>query len=164
MTLEQYRVFSKEERDTLMTALEKMEYPVPLGLVPISLWDIEVYYKKRHRAREQKHNISWPVNLSKKEQVICKIDMICSMLDYSLIEIDNINQRYNIRDIPQKNADNFTFINAMKLFCKSIEMDIYAHKSTIDGPRWAGIPSDAATLLNLLFKPMLKSFQKNNQI
>jgi hypothetical protein len=164
MTLEQYRTLSKEEQDMIMSTLEKMEYPVPPGLVPISLWDIETYYKKRHREREKNTTISWPTNLSRKEQVICKIDMIRTMLEYSLIEINNINQKYNIIDIPQKNADDFTFINAMILFCKSVERDIYKHKSTIDGPKWVGIASDAASLLNLLFKPMMKSFQKKNQI
>jgi hypothetical protein len=153
MTLDQYRNFVKEERDIIHSTLEKMKYPTPNGIIPISLWDIETYYKKRHQERKKSPHIPWPVNLSKKEQVICKIDMIRSMLEYSL-KVATSNA------VPTQNTDEFTFITAMILFCKSIEKDIYSHKSTIDGPRWAGITSDTAKLLNLLFKSMMKSFQK----
>jgi hypothetical protein len=163
MTLEQYRAFSKEEQDMIMSTLEKMEYPASPGLVPISLWDIETYYKKRHREREKSTTISWPANLSKKEQVICKIDMIHTMLEYSAYSLSGKVQ-IDMHEMTAAESDQLTFINAMILFCKSVERDIYKHKSTIDGPKWAGIASDAASLLNLLFKPMMKSFQKKNQI
>ena len=52
----------------------------------------------------------------------------------------------------------------MIMFCNSVEKEIYRHKSSIDGPKWAGIPSDAAAILNVLYKPLVKSFQKKYQV
>ena len=84
MTLEQYRNFSKEDQELVMSMLRDVEYPTP-NKYPLNYWDIEFYYKKRYKEREKSTNISWPANLSKKEQVICKIDMmrtlsLCSKL------------------------------------------------------------------------------------
>ena len=52
MTLEQYRAFSKEEQELIMTTLQNMEYPVPSNLITRNLWDIEFFYKKREHTHE----------------------------------------------------------------------------------------------------------------
>ena len=163
MTLEQYRAFSKEEQELIMTTLQNMEYPVPSNLITRNLWDIEFFYKKRFKEREKNSNISWPANLSKKEQVICKIDMMQTLLDTSAHSYDGKVQ-IDMHEMSAAESDQLTFINAMIMFCNSIEKEIYKHKSSLDGPKWVGIPSDAAAILNVLYKPLVKSFQKKYQV
>lgn len=163
MTLEQYRSLSVEEQEVVMTTLHNMDYPVPTNLVGRNLWDIEFYYKRRYKEREKNPNISWPTNLSKKEQVICKVDMIKTLLESSATTL-NGKVQIDMHEMSEVEHDQLTFINAMIMFCKSVEKDIYKHKSSIDGPKWSGIPSDAAAILNVLYKPLVKSFQKKFQV
>ena len=163
MTLEQYRTFSKEDQEFIMTTLQDMEYPVPSNLITRNLWDIEHYYKKRFKEREKNSNISWPANLSKKEQVICKIDMMQTLLEASAHSFDGKVQ-IDMHEMSAVEHDQLTFINVMLMFCKSVEKEIYKHKSSLDGPKWAGIPSDAAAILNVLYKSLVKSFQKKYQV
>jgi hypothetical protein len=162
MTLEQYRALSKEEQELIMTTLQNMVYPVP-NKYPFNYWDIEFYYKKRYKEREKNTNISWPTNLSKKEQVICKIDMMRSLLEGSALCF-NGKVQIDMHEMSAAELDQLTFINVMIMFCNSVEKEIYKHKSSIDGPKWAGIPSDAAAILNVLYKPLVKSFQKKYQV
>ena len=162
MTLEQYRALSKEEQELIMTTLQNMDYPVP-NKHPLNYWDIEFYYKKRYKEREKNTNISWPANLSKKEQVICKIDMMRTLLEASAYVLDSKVQ-IDMHERSAVESDQLTFINVMIMFCNSVEKEIYRHKSSIDGPKWAGIPSDAAAILNVLYKPLAKSFQKKYQV
>ena len=163
MTLEEYRGLSKEEQELVMTTLQNMEYPVPNNLITRNLWDIEFFYKKRYREREKNPNISWPANLSKKEQVICKIDMMRTLLESSATSF-NGKVQIDMHEMSAAEHDQLTFINVMIVFCKSVEKEIYKHKSSLDGPKWAGIPSDAAAILNVLYKPLVKSFQKKYQV
>jgi hypothetical protein len=162
MTLEQYRALSKEEQELIMTTLQNMDYPV-LNKYPFNYWDIEFYYKKRYKEREKNTNISWPANLSKKEQVICKIDMMRTLLEGLALCLDGKVQ-IDMHEMSAAEHDQLTFINAMIMFCNSVEKEIYKHKSSIDGPKWAGIPSDAAAILNVLYKPLVKSLQKKYQV
>jgi hypothetical protein len=162
MTLEQYRALSKEEQELIMTTLQNMVYPVP-NKYPFNYWDIEFYYKKRYKEREKNTNISWPANLSKKEQVICKIDMMRSLLEGSALCF-NGKVQIDMHEMSAAELDQLTFINVMIMFCNSVEKEIYKHKSSIDGPKWPGIPSDAAAILNVLYKPLAKSFQKKYQV
>lgn len=162
MTLEQYRNLSKEDQESLMSMIRDIEYPTP-NKYPFNFWDIEFYYKKRYKEREKNTNISWPANLSKKEQVICKIDMMRTLLEASAYVLDSKVQ-IDMHERSAAEGDQLTFINVMIMFCNSVEKEIYRHKSSIDGPKWAGIPSDAAAMLNVLYKPLVKSFQKKYQV
>jgi hypothetical protein len=162
MTLEQYRALSKEEQELIMTTLQNMDYPVP-NKHPLNYWDIEFYYKKRYKEREKNTNISWPANLSKKEQVICKIDMMRTLLEASAHSYSGKVQ-IDMHEMTRDEGQQLELINLMIMFCNSVEKEIYRHKSSIDGPKWAGIPSDAAAMLNVLYKPLVKSFQKKYQV
>jgi hypothetical protein len=162
MTLEQYRNFSKEDQELVMSMLRDAEYPTP-NKYPLNYWDIEFYYKKRYKEREKSTNISWPANLSKKEQVICKIDMMRTLLEASAQSFSGKIQ-IDMHEMSKAESEQLELINVMIMFCNSVEKEIYRHKSSIDGPKWAGIPSDAAAILNVLYKPLVKSFQKKYQV
>ena len=162
MTLEQYRNLSKEDQESLMSMIRDIEYPTP-NKYPFNFWDIEFYYKKRYKEREKNTNISWPANLSKKEQVICKIDMMRTLLEASAHSYSGKVQ-IDMHEMTRDEGQQLELINLMIMFCNSVEKEIYRHKSSIDGPKWAGIPSDAAAILNVLYKPLVKSFQKKYQV
>ena len=162
MTLEQYRNLSKEDQESLMSMIRDIDYPVP-NKYPFNFWDIEFYYKKRYKEREKNTNISWPANLSKKEQVICKIDMMRTLLEASAHSYSGKVQ-IDMHEMTRDECQQLELINLMIMFCNSVEKEIYRHKSSIDGPKWAGIPSDAAAMLNVLYKPLVKSFQKKYQV
>ena len=162
MTLEQYRNLSKEDQESLMSMIRDIEYPTP-NKYPFNFRDIEFYYKKRYKEREKNTNISWPANLSKKEQVICKIDMMRTLLEASAHSYSGKVQ-IDMHEMTRDEGQQLELINLMIMFCNSVEKEIYRHKSSIDGPKWAGIPSDAAAMLNVLYKPLVKSFQKKYQV
>ena len=130
MTLEQYRNLSKEDQESLMSMIRDIEYPTP-NKYPFNFWDIEFYYKKRYKEREKNTNISWPANLSKKEQVICKIDMMRTLLEASAYVLDSKVQ-IDMHERSAAEGDQLTFINVMIMFCNSVEKEIYRHKSSID--------------------------------
>ena len=69
-----------------------------------------------------------------------------------------------MHEMSKAESEQLELINVMIMFCNSVEKEIYRHKSSIDGPKWAGIPSDAAAILNVLYKPLVKSFQKKYQV
>jgi hypothetical protein len=70
----------------------------------------------------------------------------------------------DMHEMTRDEGQRLELINLMIMFCNSVEKEIYRHKSSIDGPKWAGIPSDAAAMLNVLYKPLVESFQKKYQV
>jgi hypothetical protein len=89
--------------------------------------------------------------------------MMRTLLEASAYVLDSKVQ-IDMHERSAAEGDQLTFINVMIMFCNSVEKEIYRHKSSIDGPKWAGIPSDAAAILNVLYKPLIKSFQKKYQV
>ena len=56
--------------------------------------------------------------------------------------------------------ENATFINGLLIFIKSAIKEVYKHKSSIDGPKFRGIPEDVAQVINAFYPNLIKSFRK----
>jgi hypothetical protein len=149
MTVDQYRSLSDLEKDQALMYLKGFEFEVPninASEFTRHMLSIDWYYNQRFKEREKKPEISWPLKLSKKEEVVCKLTMMRTMLEFS-----------NKNSIVEDNA-KVTFM--LSAFIKSAIFEVYKHKSSLDGPRFSGIPEDIARVINAFYPGLIKSFQK----
>jgi len=140
MTLAQFKALSPEERAGVLEVIETNEWLVPDSFDE-NILDIEFFFEKRKKAR--KPGIDWPENLSKKEQVLCKVDMIQTMLNTALTKWD--------------------LAVTGEEFIKSILKEIYSTKVEL-GVKFLGLDEDAACVLNAFYKSLNKAFRKKMQI
>jgi hypothetical protein len=146
MTLDQYRTFSDEERELLLRTLadHTWEFKFP---TPANLFDMDHYIGLRMQQRKQNTNITWPEKLSKKEMVLCKIAMMQDVLaNVNLVQQDYV-------------TDTAAYANAMAIFLKSVTKEVYAFQTSKE-VKWPGLSTDAAHILNALFKSLYKSLKK----
>jgi hypothetical protein len=146
MTVDQYRSFSVEEQELLLRTLadHTWEFKFP---TPVHLFDMDHYIDLRMQQRKLNSIITWPEKLSKKEMVLCKIAMIKDVLS----SVNIVQQDYV--------TDTVAYANAMVLFMKSIEKEVYAFQTSKE-VKWPGLASDAAQILNSLYKSLYKSLKK----
>jgi hypothetical protein len=146
MTVDQYRSFSGEEQELLLRTLadHTWEFKFP---TPAHLFNMDHYIDLRMQQRKDNSNITWPEKLSKKEMVLCKIAMIKDVLS----SVNIVQQDYV--------TDTAAYANAMVLFMKSIEKEVYAFQTSKE-VKWPGLASDAAQILNSLYKSLYKSLKK----
>ena len=147
LTVNAFQNLSELEKAILYQSVE-IELP-KIYVIPAAAcraWiDIETYKLARFDARNAKPEIQWPKDLSKKELVLCKLNMIHLLFSEATSSSDE-----SIKDI----------VNMFISFIADVKSDIYRHKSSIEAPKWAGLAPDVAELLNRLFKPLLKEYQK----
>ena len=149
MTVDQYRALSDLEKDQTLMYLKGFEFEVPnvdTSLFTRHMLSIDWYYNQRFKEREKKPEISWPSKLSKKEEVVCKLTMMQTMLDAS-----------NRNSVIEDNT-KVTFM--LSVFIKSAIKEVYKHKSSLDGPKFVGIPEDIAQIINAFYPGLIKSFRK----
>jgi hypothetical protein len=48
----------------------------------------------------------------------------------------------------------------LSVFIKSAIKEVYRHKSSLDGPKFGGIPEDIAQVINAFYSGLIKSFRK----
>lgn len=148
MTIDQYRALSDLERDQALMYLKGFEFEVPkmdTGFTRHML-SIDWYYNQRFKEREKKPEISWPSKLSKKEEVVCKLSMMQTMLQ------DSFNKSQDL--------ENTKVTHMLLTFIKSAIAEVYRHKSSLDGPKFSGIPEDIAQVINAFYPGLIKSFRK----
>lgn len=98
-------------------------------------FDIDNYYNARFDQRKLKPEIAWPKHLSKKEKVICKLNMLGDILKHS-------------------NATNPTgVIGVAKHFLKEETANCYTAE-------WNGISETSAATLNDLYASLVKSYNE----
>jgi len=150
MTLEQYRNLSEVERQEALLLLKQTEFEVPVldrKEFSIDMLSVDWYYRQRFKEREKKPEISWPSKLSKKEEVVCKLTMMQTILEAS--------HRTSLTE------DNMRYTMSLISFIKSSIKEVYRHKSSLDGPKFGGIPEDVAQVINAFYPNLMKSFRKN---
>jgi hypothetical protein len=146
MKLSQYRLLQNEERRQIIEYLHTIQYEVVDPSATIKTFNIETYYELRIKARTPDR--SWPKDLSKKEKILCKIAMIKAMLSASITIEDS----------------EASAITTALAFLRSVESEIYSHKSVAGGPKFEGIPKDAAEVISGFYVNLLKAFQKKFKI
>jgi hypothetical protein len=149
MTVGDYRALDLADRDKFHHLIEDhLKFNTVISGATLPMMDIDTYFKERFEERAKNTAITWPKELSKKEQVICKLKMIQTMLT----ALQEASEEARV----------------MKLTClafiKSVQQEIYKHKSTKDGPKWEGLDSDAANILNLIYIPVYECFEKQFKI
>ena len=113
--------------------------------------EIETYVADRMRDREKLSTITFPEKLSKKEAVICRLKMMKEMLKYA----------------PSFDDDADTMHNACRIFIASVLADLYSHKSVKEGntwSKWLGLEPATAELLNCIYTPLLKCYERKFKI
>jgi hypothetical protein len=113
--------------------------------------EIETYIADRMRDREKMSTVTWPEKLSKKETVICRLKMMKEMLKHAC----------------PINDDADTMYLSCKLFIASVLMDVYSHKSEKEGTKWTkweGLDPAAAELLNCIYIPLLKCYERKFKV
>ena len=154
MTVEQYRNLTDLEKDQTLMYLKGFEFEVPTistgtgytGYFTRHMLSIDWYYNQRFKEREKKPEISWPPKLSKKEEVVCKLSMMQTMLQDSFSKSQDL--------------ENAKVTSMLLTFIKSAIAEVYRHKSSLDGPKFAGIPEDIAQVINAFYPGLIKSFRK----
>jgi hypothetical protein len=56
--------------------------------------------------------------------------------------------------------DNTNATYMLSVFIKSAIKEVYRHKSSLDGPKFGGIPEDIAQVINAFYSGLIKSFRK----
>lgn len=156
MTLDEILKFSEEDLTTYIQIMQNQLnecVPVFESLEKsVSIIDIETYYEARFAERRNKPEILWPKELSKRERIICKANMLLSMLNTLIV------------DTPNKD----TAVDSAKVFVKSIIKDSYQSTVTKTNKKtqeeyktYDGIPPRAAEVLNVIYHSIIEKFQGN---
>ena len=119
---------------------------------------IDNYYDLRFEKRDK--NKQWPAKLSKKEVVLCKIEMIRTMLTLGVIAIVSLAEKEGIV------GQEYRVMDMLKHELKKIEKDVYkVVPENIDGKgyyKYPGISQKDASFLNEIYKILIKRFQKKS--
>lgn len=107
------------------------------------VFDIERYYNMRFEQRKLKPEIAWPKHLSKKEKVLCKLNMVEDILKHTLACTTKSNTSIFKSDT----------IGIAIHFLKEEKANCY-----VDG--WNGISDTSANALNDLYTLLVKSYNE----
>jgi len=153
MTADQYREFSNSEQEQFFMYLDSIEFEIPDHVTEFqtSMLSVDWYYDQRLKERENRPEIAWPVNLSKKEKIICKLKMVQNLLEY-------LYQSYNVE------VENLKIIEMLIKFIKSVISEVYSQDrmSRKDGRigNFLGIQKDVAKVINAIYTKLIKCFQQ----
>lgn len=115
---------------------------------------IDNYYDLRFEKRDKSKQ--WPAKLSKKEIILCKIEMIRTMLTLGVIAL-----------APQVTVQDQRVMDMLKHELKKIEKEVYSKVTpeNIDNKgyyKYLGLPKKDADFLNEIYKILIKRFQKKS--
>jgi hypothetical protein len=153
MTADQYREFSNSDQEQFFMYLDSIEFEIPdhVNEFQTSMLSVDWYYDQRLKEREKRPEIAWPVNLSKKEKIICKLKMVQNLLEY-------LYQSYNVE------VENLKIIEMLIKFIKSVISEVHSQDrmSRQDGRigQFLGIQKDVAKVINAIYTKLIKCFQQ----
>lgn len=151
MRLEDFLKYEPADRVSYIQILQRQISECVVIISNNKIIDIEHYYNLRFEERKLKLEIFWPANLSKRERIICKLNMLIAMLECL------------VTDTPEK----VTAVDSARMFVKSVIKDSFtsgvtktSKKTQTSFKTYEGIPPDASYVLNAVFESMIGNFQK----
>jgi hypothetical protein len=173
MTITQYFTESEEFQNSMNLVIRETTFPMhtedayscflnfPLKDVsesevnanPNYVFQLAFYTSRRLKQRAQNSSIQWPTELSKKESIICKLQMMEDQMNIILSALDpgdvtRLVQNKVAGAIDPDVEDYIILAKSLKSFIRSVASELYAHKYTPGGERWPGIDPRAALVLN----------------
>jgi hypothetical protein len=137
MTLEAYRtVLTDLERFTLLEAAKLIKIEFRIEIDP-KWYQLDRYYAERLKDPKRITNVYPNDKLSKREEIICKLNLLMDMLSISANQIGN--------------DDSVTISRLLLAFVVDIRNQMYRELFLI--------PNDAATLLNTTYERLHEIFQ-----
>jgi len=110
-----------------------------------SLFDENHYFEMRMKNRKE----SLSPTLSKKEKVVCKLNMILELL--------------NVVQMSFKDSGEVIDKNILQEFVLTLKTEVFSGRlndTSGEYPKFKGIPIDAANLLNVIYQKINFAFQK----
>jgi hypothetical protein len=155
MTLDEFLKLESEDKESyiriLQTQIAECTPSISPGVENANIIDIDHYYDLRFEERKLKPEISWPTELSKRERIICKSNMLIAMLERLIL------------NTPEKE----TVVSSAVMFVKSIIKDSFtsvvtktSKKTQTSFKTYEGIPPAASGVLNAIYEAMIGNFQK----
>lgn len=153
MTLKDYRELSPEDKVKLLELISTYlifdtEIVLDLGSKPVN--DIEGYVEARMQERKKNTSFTWPEKLSKREFIICRLNMVQGMLLVA----------------PCLDQDSELMKRACQVFIKSVMEPIYQWKPGEVEPGkkypngFPGLDQDVASVINHIYQTVNKYFEK----
>ena len=137
MTLEAYRtVLTDLERFTLLEAVKLIKIEFYMDIDP-KWYQLARYYEERLKDPKRITSVYLSDKLSKREEIICKLNLLMDMLTIA------VNQ--------PGNYDSVTIARLLLSFVHDIRSQMYKELFLI--------PNDAATLLNATYERLHEIFQ-----
>jgi hypothetical protein len=120
---------------------------------PNYIFQLAFYTNRRLKQRAQNSSIAWPSELSKKESIICKLQMMEDQINIILSALDpgDVTRLVNgsvAGSIDPDVEDYVILAKSLKSFIRSVASELYAHKYIPGGDKWPGIDPRAALVLN----------------
>lgn len=151
MTLAEYRLFTEKERTELVMLLmnSKENFIEPSNPPHTQIASIDYYYQLRFQNRSKQPNINWPKELSKKERIGCKLQMMKIMTELlNPITNDAASIQSTFLAFIQDLQTNYVFAKPV------INKQGYPEK-------YQGLPEDAVRILNYFYKFILQKVYKD---
>ena len=137
MTLEAYRtVLTDRERFTLLEAAKLIKIEFRIEIDP-KWYQLDRYYAERLKDPKRITNVYPNDKLSKREEIICKLNLLMDMLSIAANQIGN--------------DESVTISRLLLAFVVDIRNQMYRELFLI--------PNDAATLLNATYERLHEIFQ-----
>lgn len=132
---------------------------------PNYVFQLAFYTSRRMKQRAQKADIAWPSELSKKESIICKLQMMTDQISIILSALDPGDATRLVNNsvagaIDPDVEDYVVLARSLKSFINSVASDLYAHKYVPGGEKWPGIDPRAALVLNSTNVCLKNSFKE----
>ena len=120
---------------------------------PNYVFQLAFYTSRRMKQRASKADLAWPSELSKKESIICKLQMMTDQISIILSALDPGDASRLVNGsvpgaIDPDIEDYVVLARSLKSFINSVASDLYAHKYIPGGDKWPGIDPRAALVLN----------------
>jgi len=137
MTLDAYRTaLTLVERFTLLEASKLIKIEFRIEIDP-KWYQLDRYYAERLKDPKRINNVYPNDKLSKREEIICKLNLLIDMLTIAANQIEN--------------QDSVTISRLLLTFVIDIRNSMYRELFLI--------PNDAATLLNATYERLQEIFQ-----
>jgi hypothetical protein len=154
MTLDEFLKLESEDKELYIQILRRQILECTPSISTgenANIIDIDHYYDLRFEERKLKPEISWPTELSKRERIICKSNMLIAMLERLIVDT----------------VERETAVHSAIMFVKSVIKDSFtsvvtktSKKTQTSFKTYEGIPPAASGVLNAIYEAMIGNFQK----
>jgi len=154
MTLDEFLKLESEDKELYIQILRRQISECTPSISTgenANIIDIDHYYDLRFEERKLKPEISWPTELSKRERIICKSNMLIAMLERLIVDT----------------VERETAVSSAIMFVKSVIKDSFtsvvtktSKKTQTSFKTYEGIPPAASGVLNAIYEAMIGNFQK----